>query len=242
MRKFLGAAIIALTTISTANAADLTLHGSTTVAANVFKPFQAKLESVTGLKLNVVGNGSSRGVAGLVSGKADIGMISSSVESMKKKIPDADWGAIKSHEVGIARIAFIVHKDNNVSNLTLEQIKSILLGDIINWSDVGGANQPIIIISEYSGGGIRSTIEKVLLDKQSLKGKIKELANAPQVIKVTSQLKNAIGLASGVTINASIKEIQTDSNLEQPLILLTKGDPNANAVKLIDAIKALNIK
>lgn len=242
MKTFLGAAIIAFTTISTANAAALTLHGSTTVHTNVFVPFQEKLESSTGLKLNVVGNGSSRGVKGLMSGKADIGMISSSIDSMKKKVPDADWSSINSHDVGIARIAFITHKENNVSDLTLEQIKSILSGGIINWSEVGGTNKPIIIISEYSGGGIRSTVEKKLLDKQSLRGKIKELANATQVTKVTSQLKNAIGLVSGVNINDRIKEIKTDSKIEQPLILLTKNDVNANATKLIDAIKALDIK
>jgi len=193
------------------------------------------------LKLHVVGNGSSSGVRAVSEGKADIGMISSSVESMKKKIQDAKWDKIKSHDIGIACIAFVVHKKNPVTNLTLAQLTDILSGKIKKWSEVGGEDKPIVIVSEFAGGGTHSTVGKNLL-RAAIGGKLKELANAPQIIKVTSQLPTALGVANSAILSDKIKEIKTDKNIEQPLTILTIGDPSVNAKKLIDAIKALNIK
>ena len=244
MKKLLSSIILGASILGfslSAQAGNLTLHGSTTVTSNVFEPFQGKLESATGLKLNVIGNGSSRGVEGLDTGKADIGMISSSVDSMKKKVPSAKWAEIKEHNVGIARIAFITHKSNPVKNLTLEQVTNILNGTIKNWSEVGGEDKAILIVTEYKGGGMRSTVEKKLLQKASFAGKMKELANGPQAVKVTSQVPNAFGVANGAIVNDTVAEVKTDKNIEQPLILLTKGAPNADSQKLIDAIRALNI-
>lgn len=40
-------------------------------------------------------------------------------------------------------ILILVRKDNPVSNLTSEQVKSIFRGDILNWKEAGGLDKPI---------------------------------------------------------------------------------------------------
>ena len=54
---------------ATAHAADVSVHGSTTVASNLLMPKKAQIEKASGHSLSVVANGSSRGVMDLVSGK-----------------------------------------------------------------------------------------------------------------------------------------------------------------------------
>ena len=45
---------------------------------------------------------------------------------------------------------FYVNADNEVNNLTTEQIQKIYTGEITNWKDVGGAYEPIIAYQIYS--------------------------------------------------------------------------------------------
>ncbi|MEW6093356.1 MAG: phosphate ABC transporter substrate-binding protein, partial [Chloroflexota bacterium] len=50
-------------------------------------------------------------------------------------------------------IAVIVHPDNPVSRLTLQQISDIYSGKINNWSEVGGADRPIVRLSRETNSG-----------------------------------------------------------------------------------------
>jgi phosphate transport system substrate-binding protein len=239
IKKSFAVGMVGVFLASGAYAQELKIHGSTTVFANIFEPSKAKLELSTGLTLNIISNGSSRGLSDLLAGEADIGMISSSLASMASKVPGTE--ALTENRVGTGRVAFVTHKSNKVTELTLDQITSILKGDITNWEELGGDNKAIIIISEYKGGGIRSTVEKELLNKAPFAGKIKELVNGTQIIKVAGQVPGSFGVASAATLTDNVILIKTDKKLEQPLSLITKGAPDANAQKLIDAVKALNV-
>ncbi len=50
---------------------------------------------------------------------------------------------LKYHTMGIVPLALLIHPDNPVDNLTLEQARRIFMGDITNWSQVGGKDMPI---------------------------------------------------------------------------------------------------
>jgi len=68
-------------------------------------------------------------------------------------------------------LVFITSKSNPIDSLTLDQIKHILSGQITNWKEVGGNDEPINIIKRNETGG-----SQILLDKYVLKGSsIKEL-------------------------------------------------------------------
>ena len=166
-------------------------------------------------------------------------MISSSFESVAKKVAGAD--TLVAHRIGAGRIAFITHTSNKVKKLTLDQIKLIISGQVRNWFELGGDDKPIVIISEYAGGGIRLTVEKELLNETSFSGDVKGLPNGTQIVKVVSQIPDAFGIASAATLTDSVSLIETDKEIEQPLSLVTKGEISPSVKKLIDAIKALDI-
>ena len=64
MRMSFAAAAIAAVFASTSAFADaLEIHGSTTVAANLLTPKKAEIEKSAGFELQIVGNGSGRGLA-----------------------------------------------------------------------------------------------------------------------------------------------------------------------------------
>src|ERR1700733_15735064 len=136
---------------ATAQARTVAIHGSTTVSAAVLVPHKDDIEKASGETLDIVANGSGRGLADLTAGKADMAMISAPLEAeaaaANAKTPGSvDPAKLVVHQIGEARVAFVVHPSNPVKELSLAQIAGILSGKISKWSEVGGADQPIVVV------------------------------------------------------------------------------------------------
>ncbi len=58
-------------------------------------------------------------------------------------------------------IAMVVHPDNKVDDLSLEQIADIYTGKITNWKDVGGDDVEIVLIGREAGSGTRDGFESI---------------------------------------------------------------------------------
>jgi phosphate transport system substrate-binding protein len=58
-------------------------------------------------------------------------------------------------EFTVARdaIAVVIHPSNPVDGLTLQQISDIYTGKTVNWSQVGGEDRPIVLLSRESNSG-----------------------------------------------------------------------------------------
>lgn len=239
----LAAAALLLATPGMAKAEAVTIHGSTTVNANLFEPHKAALEAKTGLEFTIVANGSSRGLKGLRDGAANIGMISSDFDGVAKKIglTDADKADYHPEQVGEERIVYAVHASNPVTSLTKDQIVGILNGSITNWSAIGGNAAPILVVSEYAGGGFRTTVEKKLLSKAPISApSLKAMPNGPQVVKVGEQVPTAFAAIPSTMLKGStMKVLETDADIVQPLVLVAKGTPSAAFTKLVETAREL---
>lgn len=242
LRQFIVAAFAVMFGVSTAWAESLEIHGSTTVSANLLIPKKAEIEKTAGVELQIVANGSGRGLADLIEGKTPVAMISApladEVKNLKAKGVAFDETKIKAYQVGEAPAAFAVHASNPVKSLTAAQIVDVLTGKIKNWKEVGGADKPIIVICETKGGGVRSQVEHDLLSGGDITGEKRELPNATQIVQVVGQVDGALGIVSKITLTPDVAELTTGRRIVQPLILLTMGDPSAPAARVIAAAKA----
>lgn len=62
-----------------------------------------------------------------------------------EKAEAADAGIRLSEQaVGWGAVAIIAHRQNPITELTLEQIRKIFLGEVTNWKQVGGPDEPIV--------------------------------------------------------------------------------------------------
>ena len=52
-------------------------------------------------------------------------------------------------------MVFLVHPDNKVKSLTLEQIQDIYTVEITNWKELGGNDGAIVVIGRENGSGTR---------------------------------------------------------------------------------------
>lgn len=224
-----------------AQASAVNVSGSTTVASAILLPMEAEIEAASGVELNIVANGSGRGVDDLVNGLSQIAMISApldvTIAKIEKKAPGSLAGLdLQGHQIGETRVAFVVHPSNPVTSMTLDDVAGVLTGQITNWSELGGADMPIVIVAETLGGGVRTLVESRLTGGDSLTGTVREFPNATQVPAVASQMPQAFGIAPFKAVSESAAVVvATDSQIAQPLILVTNGAPSKDAQAVIDA-------
>jgi len=105
------------------------------------------------VRISVTGGGSGTGIAAMINGTVDI--VNASRAMKPEEIAAAQAHGITPVEFVVARdaIAVVVHPSNPVQGLTLQQISAIYTGSITNWSQVGGEDRPIVLLSRESNSG-----------------------------------------------------------------------------------------
>ena len=217
------------------------VQGSTTFTHQVMEPYQGAIEKAAGVKLTVVPSKSSLGVLALFEKRGDFAMISGPLDNeiaeLKSAHPALDFGRLKTFEVANTRMAFAINKDNPVTAVSDDTMRQILLGAITNWHEVGGPDRPIRIVIVRGGGGVQASIEDELLHGKRIAAPNPIVVQiSSQVIKVTEQLPEALGLSQlSIVAKSTAHELKTDHPIVQRLALLTLGDPTPIMRRVIEA-------
>ena len=105
-----------------------------------------------------------RGYTAVVDGDADI--LFCAAPSAAQKQYAAEQG-VELVYVPIGREAFVffVHRDNPVTDLSVDQVRDIYGGQSTNWSQVGGARRVINPITRLEGSGSQTMMEKFMGDR-----------------------------------------------------------------------------
>jgi phosphate transport system substrate-binding protein len=105
------------------------------------------------MRISVTGGGSGTGIAAMINGTVDIANASRAMKP--EEVAAAQVNGVSPVEFTVARdaIAVVVHPSNPVDGLTLQQISDIYTGRTVNWSQVGGEDRPIVLLSRESNSG-----------------------------------------------------------------------------------------
>ncbi len=144
MRKTLLLTIAAVLTAAPALAA-LTYNGSSTIGENILPEATPLFTESSGIKISVKNDGSGKGMKALLAGECDLAGISRKPKDAEKK------EALRFYTIGFDAVSVIVHKDNPVKTLTMDQIAGIFSGKIRNWKEVGGNDALIVPVTEILG-------------------------------------------------------------------------------------------
>jgi len=132
------------------------IAGSTSVQPYVEMLAEEYAHLYPDLVFEVLGGGSSAGVTAVESDTADVGMSSRNLKESEEYL----W----SVEITKDGLAVIVNPGNQVADLTMDQIRGIYAAEIVNWSQLGGPNHKIHIITREEGSGTRSAFEEMVMD------------------------------------------------------------------------------
>ena len=185
---------------STAISGTVSTDGSTSmekVIGALSESFMAQNGDVT-VNYNPTGSGS--GITAVQEGTCDIGLSSRALKDEEKS------AGLKETVLAYDGIAIIVHPDNPVSDLTLEQIAKLYTGEITNWKDVGGNDAEVVLIGREAASGTRDGFESITGTKDTCQYR-QELTSTGDVITAVSQNPDAIGYASLASVKDSVKAL-----------------------------------
>lgn len=215
---------------STEVSGNVSLSGSTSMEKFVNAIKEAIVEDYPNLVLEPQFTGSSAGLEAVLAGTADIGNSSRGLKDEEKS------KGLEENIVAIDGIAIITHKSNKVDNLTTDQLKKIYTGEINNWSEVGGADEAIVVIGRESGSGTRGAFEEIL-DIEDKCNYAQELNETGAVVAKVGETTGSIGYVSLDNIKDTVKALNLDDvkpnedtvkdgsyTLQRPFVMATKGE------------------
>ncbi len=151
------------------------------------------------VSIAVTGGGSGTGIAALMNGTVDIANASRPMKDGEIEEAQANGIEPVEHVVAIDALAIILHPDNPVSELTIQELSDIYTGRIENWKEVGGNDAPIILLSRETNSGTHIYfLEEVVRRGESDNTDIfaPQTLLMPSSVGITSEVRrnpNAIG-------------------------------------------------
>ena len=207
----------------------ISMVGSTSMEKLANALSEAFMEEYPDVTVTAEFVGSGAGIEAVTNGTADIGNSSRSLKDEEKA------AGVVENVVAIDGIAVCVDPANEVADLTKEQLTNIYNGTITNWKEVGGADEPIIVIGREAGSGTRGAFEELVDLKDACKY-ANELDSTGAVIAKVASTPGAIGYASLDALDDSVKALSlegveaTAENikagnyfLSRPFVMATKG-------------------
>ena len=177
--------------------------GSTSMEKVIGALSESFMAANGGVTVNYNPTGSGSGITAVQEGTCDIGLSSRALKDEEKV------AGLKETVLAYDGIAIIVHPDNPVSDLTLEQIAKLYTGEITNWKDVGGNDAEVVLIGREAASGTRDGFESITGTKDKCQYR-QELTSTGDVITAVSQNPDAIGYASLASIKDSVKALNVD--------------------------------
>jgi phosphate transport system substrate-binding protein len=213
--------------------------------------------------ISVTGGGSGTGIAAMINGTVDIANAS---RAMKAEEVDAAKGnGITPVEFVVARdaIAVVVNPANPVNELTIQQLSDVYTGKITNWSQVGGSDRPIVLLSRESNSGTYVYfLENVIRmgDSESELLFSHDTLLMPSSEGISTEIRqnpNAIGYdglgyvtedqkviavardAGGPYLLPSVETVNDGSYpISRPLYMYTAGEPEGAIAEYLDWIRS----
>lgn len=149
-----------------------------------------------GREIDIQGGGSSAGIFAAASKTAEIGMSSRSLKDSELESfedPGYEWYIVEIAKDGLA---VIIHPENPLQNLSLEQINAVYSAEITNWKNLGGNDANIHIITREEGSGTRSAFEELVMGDKFISPKsIVQDSNGSVRLLVSNDI-NSIGFIS----------------------------------------------
>lgn len=140
---------------------NITAMGSTALQPLVEAAAEQFMAEQPGVQISIQGGGSGQGIAQIVAGSVQIG--NSDVFAESKLDDPTQAENLVDNKVCVVGMGPVANPEVGVTDIAMEDLTAIFTGAITNWSDLGGADQEIVVINRAAGSGTRATFESVVL-------------------------------------------------------------------------------
>lgn len=147
-------------------------------------------------------------------------------------------------------IMILAHKNNPIDNLSSDQVRAIFRGELINWSEVGGPDKPIVVVTRLHCKKRPGHWKTILADDKSFRQERLNVKSAAAMVQRVGDFTGAIGHTGStwkfdaedkikiITIDGMKPTAENLANgkypFYRPLSAITNRHPSTDVVKLIE--------
>jgi len=237
--RYLAIVCMLLLTTCSQRKGGIIIAGSTSVQPFIERVAERFTEENPGIQVNVQGGGSTAGIQATFNNTCHIGVSSRNLKGSEKTL----------HEflIAVDGIAIIVHKDNPIDDLTIEQIQGIFAGTYKDWSELGGESGEIIPVTREEGSGTRGAFEDMVMGDQIISDACLVQDSNGAVREIIATTQQGIGYISVGLVDEREKALAIDgvkptlANLlssqygfTRPFLLLLLEEPSGKVKKFIE--------
>ncbi len=184
------------------------LAGSTSV-----QPFAEKLSEIfmhqhPEIRVDVQGGGSSAGIQAATQGAANLGASSRELLGPEKQLIEIP--------IAYDGIAVIVHPTNPLTDLSVEQIRQIFVGELTNWRELGLPPREIDAINREEGSGTREAFEHLVMGQAEVSPAAMVQDSNGSVREIVAGDPNSIGYISAGLVDNRVKAVTIEGVLPTP--------------------------
>ena len=180
----------------------LTAAGSSALLPLAQAAAESFMEENPDCVVTVNGGGSGEGLKQVADGAIDIG---NSDVFAEEKLDETAAAGLVDHEVCTITMAPVVNTALGVTDLTTEQLVGIFTGEVTNWSEVGGPDTDILLVTRPSSSGTRALFKNWALGgAEEASNEALETDDSGTLLQTVEQNEGAIGyVALSYLINDS---------------------------------------
>jgi phosphate transport system substrate-binding protein len=225
----------------------LTIGGSTALQPLVEQAAKAFRADNPGVEIAVSDGGSGSGRSGVCDGTLDIGM--SDVTLLGSELTGLNCS--DAIQTAVAMDVFVAAANptgpGKLAALDREQMEAVFSGAVKNWAEVGGNDQPLIVINRIKGSGTRQSMANYLFsgDDSLFEGNLVEQGSNEDVANTLSQTPGAVSYLGTAYLNdpglvtlgiqrpdgVVLPTREVIAGLQWPIggpgVAITKGQPSA---------------
>lgn len=169
------------------------IAGSTSMRPLLVELAYAYKEQQPNITFDIQGGGSALGYQLAKTQQIEIGMISGPVDALSNEV----------RLIPVARdaIAVVLHPQNKLAELLLQDIADIFSGRHLNWQAIDGIAAPIQVVSREGGSGTRAVFEAAVMDDRAVTLTAVVLPSSQAVVDFVAQNPGAIGYVSAAFVD-----------------------------------------
>ena len=151
----------------------------------------------------VTETGSNSAIKLVLSNTIDLGFVS-------RNLTEAESGQVTPVPIGFSGTAVVVHSGNPTTNLTRDELRRIYSGEVTNWGELGGIDQPTRPFIREPNAATRQTFEAYLFagTVPTYGRNVTEMFEVEAELTAIGSFRGAIGIASTGSRTASDKRVK----------------------------------
>ena len=182
--------------------------------------------------VSVGAGGSGRGIKAVLDGVATIGLVSSPTEAVEAAIPK-EKPALTIRRIARDAVIPIVNQANPVHDATLVALRGIFSGEIRNWSELGGPDAAIDVLTHDDSSGTYETWKERVMGEKRVILPTAQVVGTSAMLRAIEDNPNAIGYVAYASFSGSVRALSIGGVAPTVESISTETFPVFRSLKLV---------